>query len=513
MLEDTPYSSVKLLTFVKAMNQVTRFGNSRDLSLFFSTDKSEKNQYVAGIWIVFFFLMAVGICWFLLLAILRLLGQRVGCASGNSATIPAEAMRDKKSTFDDTATEGSGEFVVMQADQSRINRIRVTFFVCGACAVAMAGFFVYSAIGIQLSFNRLYKNFAEIHSLFTNVPQDRTHLNQAIDEIDIAKNLLSEQLVEFCTHSKDYSDLASNLTQALTDMFIPSPTFVWAEEAKDLTKMIVDSLDFAETPASIWFICSMVFTFLSVLGTVFFLLLAWKSGNAGFEFVGEMESTRSLKLIRFVAFPLYTVLAFLAWFAAGAAFAGATVNSDFCFDEISTGHGVHKILEQKGFDPNSTTYKAFDSYLHDCSDRDLAPIESELNINDAMVLGQNFLELLGDGGSTVCSNDDVEYVTVLTTNTTNLMTDLQTQVLSITSDISCEEIAPLLQKSVYQSGCQSLVTDFMLTWLSLLGLATCCTLILTLRSATHRPQIYIVPPNDEIEPIDSYDGTRVGKRV
>lgn len=129
MLEDTPFSTVELRSAVKSMHQVTRYGHASDFSFFFSSETSEKNDYVLGIVLVLISMIAIGTFWFLILLILRLLGQRVGCANGKSATIPAEAMKEKGSiNFGDAATEDSGEFIVMQADQNRINRIRIAFF-------------------------------------------------------------------------------------------------------------------------------------------------------------------------------------------------------------------------------------------------------------------------------------------------------------------------------------------------------------------------------------------------
>jgi len=196
---------------------------------------------------------------------------------------------------------------------------------------------------------------------------------------------------------------------------------------------------------------------------------------------------------------------------------------DFCYDEILTGHGVHKILNQKGYASTSGTYKIIDGYLHNCSDQDSVPVELveifSKNLTDVRAHADEFLSLTEENMA-VCSNSDSsgsEFVMALATNVTDRIIALQSLFLALRSNLSCKRIAPLVQKSVYESGCDSLMTSLMWCWVCLLGLATWCTLIVTLRTATHRPQIYIVPANESIDPIDSYDnsydGTRVSKRI
>lgn len=522
MLRDTPYSTVELLNAVTSMHNVMRYGHTSDFSFFFSSETSERNDYVHGILMVFQILAVAGLIWFFMLIVLRLLGKRVGCANGQSATIPAEAMKDNN--YGDAATEDSGEFIVMQSDQNRINRIRIVFFVCGLCALVAAIFVVVSIVKVQVSFNEFYDNVAGIQNLIKDMPQDLIELDTTAAEFDTAKNSLASSLVGFCPSSSDISETASNLYQTIMEIDDISSKSndnwnVFSSTIDDIEELVtdaVDSLDFAEEPASAWFICSMAFVFLSILGTIFFLILAWKSGNAGFEFVGEVEWTRKHLLTRFVAAPLYILLALLTWFAAGAAFAGATSNADFCHDEITTGHGVHKILEQRGFDSSSETYKVVDGYLHNCSIPDSVPYgmidEYVSNITYAISLTDGFMNQLEDVD--LCSSsDDTEYVLVLATNATEHLNTLQNELLDMKSDVSCEAIAPLVQKSVYELGCGSVFKSIMWAWVSLLGFATWCTLIVTLRTATHRPQIYIVPPNEDIDPIDSYDNSYDGSRV
>ena len=60
----------------------------------------------------------------------------------------------------------------MQADQNRINRIRIIFFNCGLLAVLTAGMVIFSIVNVQVSFNDLYTNAANVQSLIRDTPED-----------------------------------------------------------------------------------------------------------------------------------------------------------------------------------------------------------------------------------------------------------------------------------------------------------------------------------------------------
>lgn len=151
--------SSQLLGLVKSMYDIPRFGRSKDISLFFSNDASLRNDYMIGLIFVFAIIMVIAALWFIILIILRLLGYRVGCASGAPATIPAEPMNDNQKGS--VCTDETGEFIVMQADQNRVNRTRIVFFLSVISAVASSGFFVWNSFQTQKSFQNCYE-YAEV---------------------------------------------------------------------------------------------------------------------------------------------------------------------------------------------------------------------------------------------------------------------------------------------------------------------------------------------------------------
>ena len=140
------------------MYNIPRFGHSKDLSRFYSSNGEESKDYMMGFIMVFASLMSIAALWFLLLIILRLLGHRVGCASGRPATIPAESMRDKEG--ESLQTDETGEFIVMQVDQNRINRTRLIYFMSGVVAVVTSGIGLFGLIITQKSLGNIYDNLA-----------------------------------------------------------------------------------------------------------------------------------------------------------------------------------------------------------------------------------------------------------------------------------------------------------------------------------------------------------------
>ncbi len=92
--------------------------------------------------------MIIAALWFITLIILRLLGPNAGCASGRAASIPAESMMSKGSSVH---TDETGEFIVMQADQNRVNRTRLVYFFTGVCALLSCAFLVGGFVRLMRS--------------------------------------------------------------------------------------------------------------------------------------------------------------------------------------------------------------------------------------------------------------------------------------------------------------------------------------------------------------------------
>ncbi len=143
----------QLLSFVKAFYGTPRFGHSKDFSHFFSDDSVRRNDYIIGLLYVFCIIMAIAFLWYTVMLVLRLLGQRVGCASGNPATIPAESMMSKGSYS--VHTDETGEFIVMQADQNRVNRTRIFYFLSGLYALVGSGCLLFGIVSTMRTMTSL----------------------------------------------------------------------------------------------------------------------------------------------------------------------------------------------------------------------------------------------------------------------------------------------------------------------------------------------------------------------
>jgi len=521
MNQTIPYSSVKLLNTVNSFHNVMRFGHTSDVSDFFSD--SEREDYVLGLTLVFILLLAFTFVWFLVLLILRFLGARVGCASGRATTIPAETMNDFDKYGDET--ENSGEFVVMQGDQNRINRIRIMYFTTSILTLLSAGAVIFSVVQIQGSFNDLYGTSSALQSLFSDLSLDA--MKETVSEVDAANDLLIAQLSGFCPSSnqkvlglnptklsKDYVKSLSELDDVSSD-----GTFDDFSSSIDETATMIDNMEnffeFADSPTSWWFISSMILACFTIVGTIYFDVLAWKSGNAGFEFVGEVDdASRGYRCTHYFVTPLFALLAILAWFLASTFLTGAAATADFCHSEISTGEGIQKILEQRGFDIESDEYKIIDSYVHECENEDSVPHDIidtySTDLNDAQKLGADFMGLSDDGDISeliaVCGNKSTKVMDLATTaigHVDNLVSEFE----SLKSNLSCKSVAPLVQKTVYETTCQNLITNIAWNFSSFLVLAVFMTLLVTMRTAIQRPNIYIVPGQDSAT-MTSYDGVK-----
>jgi len=527
MLEDTQYAKIKLLSYVKDMYNIPRFGHSKDSSHFFSLNKEESDDYTMGFIVVFALLMSIAALWFLILIVLRLLGHRVGCASGRPSTIPAESMRDKDG--ESLQTDETGEFIVMQVDQNRINRTRLIYFVTGVFAIATSGIGLFGIILTQQALGSMYDNFAEINTLYANLPSTVDKLQERSSEFEATKADLLVELNTFCITSQGQvngespSDVVADLRTALQAVEDINTDPQWedieelSQDTKELGDSFLDAFSFAKGPTAIWFLASTIGMSILIILIMFLLKCAWKSGQEGYEFVGDEKSTPCSKFLHFFVNPLFGLLVAGVWFLTSCYMSLSAVDADFCLDEITTGLGALKIVEEMGYDPNNEFYKLTDEFLHGCDDPNASAhsavqeygTEIAEAYNNALLLEQlfddDFQAVVDACGA---SDNDGNLVKSKTTAVTLELDSLYHDTEDIFVATNCGTVAYLTQDTLYAKGCNSLPNSFMWSFIGLLSTAIFSTMLLSLRSATTRPQIYIVPPgpgDDSFDQADSFD--------
>lgn len=121
-----------------------------------------------------------------------------------------------------------------------------------------------------------------------------------------------------------------------------------------------------------------------------------------------------------------------------------------------------------------------------------------LEIGDALAAASDFQAMTPN-------NDITDLAAVCGAGTSDIVTEseaaieklnaLQNDFNSIQDSLKCETMAPIMQGVVYETHCQHLSQDLMWAFIAGLTLSFFGTIMLTLRSSTLRPQIYIVTPN------------------
>lgn len=516
MLENTKYATIKLLSSVKAMRNIPRYGHTRDFTLYFSQDKSLQEDYSLGLILVFALLMVVAVIWFLSLLILRILGHRIGCAAGRPATIPAEPMNNKSGSIN---TNETGEFIVMQADQNRVNRTRIVFFLSVMCALGACGAFLFGIIWTQGTLQDFYGNVDTVRDLFAAMPANLDKTFTESSEFLTMKTSLQNDLSTSCvgtgTEANDHpATITANLRASLEGVSDISLDPTWTKynntvvEMNDLIGEIVGLVDFVEG-TSWYYIFFLSTAGLTAILTIYLEACAWRSGKEGYEFVGEAENTLNTKFLNFIAVPVFALLIAGTWFVTSVAMTTLAANGDFCYAEITTGNEMLKILELRGFDESTDFYKHADEYLHGCANGKFSAMASAAEYNATLLEAKTFIDAY--------TNLDVATMDAQCTGTPDadsIMTevklvsagldDLITQYTSVHNSMSCERIAPLVQKSVYEISCNSMSSAFLWVFVSGLLLAVFGSFMISLRSATRRPQIYLVPSNGKSRDDDSY---------
>jgi len=276
-------------------------------------------------------------------------------------------------------------------------------------------------------------------------------------------------------------------------------------EAYEIITSIGNLLQFSDKPNSWWFLCSLQYASLIFLGLLVFLINARRSVKESSKIDTDNKERSCYKLRMLFVSIAFALFAILAWVAASTFFAGATLTADFCHSEISTGEGIQQILKQKGFDFDSYIYMIFDGYLHECVYDNSVPYDLfetyDKKLAEAEGKGSNFVALSNDGNMTdliaVCGSESTTVIE-LTTSVLDSISQSLSDIHFLKSTMSCKSLAPLMQETVYEYTCQSLITSAVWNFASFFTLAIFTTLILTLRSAIKRPQMYIMPSQNDI---------------
>eukprot|EP00979_Chaetoceros_neogracilis_P014300 scaffold4552_cov262-Chaetoceros_neogracile.AAC.10 len=471
------------------MYKIPRYGHTREIGLFFSEDPAMRKDYMLGLILVFSILMSIAAVWFLSLIILRILGHRVGCAAGKPPVIPAEAMgNNNKGSVN---TDETGEFIVMQDDQSRVNRTRIVFFMSVLYALAACGVLIWSFIKLKSSFQNFYDyaedvkdGFAQMPSSLSTAFETSTAFQTPKDEMVTASFRDAIILVEDLASDSSWNTFNESLV-----------------EVNDILASAVSFIGFLDSPTETWYIAVLCAT--GALAVLIFYLLAcaWTSGKEGYEFAGETETSGNDIFLNFVGIPLFAFLLAGTWFATSTVFTSGAANADFCYSEIKTGDTALSFLRNLNFDENSAIYKQTDDYLHGCIDGISATMPGADTYDEDLTAAKNiagvFTSFNVDELETACNGGGASAVMAnalaLSAELNILITDYE----KVYDNMSCEAVAPLIQKAVYEESCQSMSTALLRVFASGLCLSVFGTIILSLRSAIGRPQIYLVQANGE----------------
>ena len=321
------------------------------------------------------------------------------------------------------------------------------------------------------------------------------------------KNVMVAELMSFCPTStetvggQDPSQVTEAFYTALTqvgDLAADSSWNTFKSTIEDINEILVGAVSFIgffESPKELWYIGLLCAAGALLLLIFYMLACAWKSGKEGYEFAGEAETDCNSIFLNFVGIPLFALLMAGAWFVTSLAFTTGAANADFCYSEIRTGDTILASLRNLQFEETSGLYKQTDDYMHGCVDGLSATMPQADTYNDALTAAQsiagvftsfNVAELdaacVGDASTVIASAQ------ALSTKLDSLIADYD----KVYDNMSCEAVAPLMQKSVYETSCQSMSKAFMWMFASGLSLSIFGSIILSLRSATQRPQIYMV---------------------
>lgn len=513
MLNSTDYATITIPGFVKAMYNIPRNGRSRNIVQLLSDDGDLRSNYLYGLIFIFTFLMITAAVWFLVIIILRILGQKVGCASGRPTTIPAEPISNRKGQS--IATDESEEYIVNQADQNRVNRTRIIFLLADLCTLISCGLMGFFLFSFQSSSEDLHDSMSSLRDSFSSVSNNYDEFFFATGTFDSAKNLLMTDLSNFCQTSNGTVDgqdpvlILDSLNSSLTNLDVATPDANWeglkmiSSEYSTIFDEIGKKLTYFKGSMPVWLIVSIFIGVFITLLTIYLFICAWNVGHQGYEFVGDNRRSCKDRLTQNVVSPVYALMIFGMWVLASFLLASSAAVSDFCVDEVTNGDSFLNVIENFAGNQTNIFYQITDNYMHDCANGYMPELdfanEYETKIDAVKSSMSDFLALDVTQLDQACSGDAQA-----------IMTKVQSAMVGINSLYdyfeavypSCTKISSVLQPAIYENGCNDFIKDIVRLFAAALPLAVFGTIIVTLRTALFRPRIYLV--NERSNENDSY---------
>ena len=164
-------------------------------------------------------------------------------------------------------------------------------------------------------------------------------LQERSSDFESTKADLLIELNNFCTSSQGQvngqspSDLVANVRITLNDVIDTNTDPDWAnidvlsQDAKELGANFLDAFSFANGPTAIWFLVSTIGISALILLIMFLLKCAWKSGQEGYEFVGDGKETPCSRFLHLFVNPLFALLVAGTWFLTSSYLAFSTANA------------------------------------------------------------------------------------------------------------------------------------------------------------------------------------------
>ena len=202
-------------------------------------------------------------------------------------------------------------------------------------------------------------NFMTSAGEFTTSKEDLvTSLSGFCDGIGVDVNGLNPATVSsaFETSLSGVDNLKTNGTWTALEVDLT--------DIETLLERLVTFLGRVDGPSTLWFILEMTWVGTMVFFCFYMLFCAWKSGQDGYQFVGEDRPTCYTNCLNYIATPLFAIFLAFAWFNVSTLLTSHVANADYCYGEIVTGKTILNILVENGYAETTDAYLMTDEFLH-----------------------------------------------------------------------------------------------------------------------------------------------------
>jgi len=528
--ESPEYSPNSFVSWLSKIIRIFRFTHSNDFADYLSPSKDEQYDYVYGVLFFSIIIIGIGICWGVLLLILKCRGENAGCASGRvlKTTLSNESMQSNEIPVTDTGrtnftmvTQQNQRTITVGAQQSQrpqyadepeiffesgsqvsqsarnnlrnrmksnakmLRSVRFTFLLFSLAAlVTLSALYVLSLSKLLQSVENSEIAFAKTQYILDQVASSTESIIFSTYDVKIFLNSTDKEISLFCLYEEDEKisskDIKGFVKKAENELNLVDKMKNEDLRALNQTMEKVQSIKSEiETGMEIflnnYWIALFMLLILSIIiiFSMFGVILAWR----------EKSGKIFQRVMSYGILPLLIIFCVAGWIGTFFACISTVIGCDLCIP--SPDSAIKNILDLHFIDRTKSFYKAVSVYTNACEAED--PVNNFIQLEGNIQTLINFIwqemTIIDSMGEEVrgCRenlDDFLDATHMLAKKLTVIGRGLE----NIIENLHCSNINPIYVELVHDTLCGEIVDGVGWTFVLLMILSICLMVMLSFRS-------------------------------